>query len=63
MFETHQTPELAKKQIFYNHFISRTTSGMMEGMNNKLKLIKRQAYGFMNFDNFRARLLACCSHE
>ncbi|MEG3986812.1 transposase [Microcoleus sp. S28C3] len=24
-----------------------------------MKLIKRQAYGFVNFDNFRARLLAC----
>ncbi len=42
-----------------NYFLSRTTSGVMEGINNKLKLIKRQAYGFVNFDNFRARLLAC----
>jgi transposase len=25
-------------------------------------LIKRQAYGFVNFDNFRARLLACFSN-
>jgi len=44
-----------------NYFLSRTTSGVMEGINNKLKLIKRQAYGFVNFDNFRARLLACFS--
>ena len=44
-----------------NYFLSRTTSGVMEGINNRLKLIKRQAYGFMNFDNFRARLLACFS--
>ena len=42
-----------------NYFLSRTTSGVMEGINNRLKLIKRQAYGFVNFDNFRARLLAC----
>ncbi|WP_445242691.1 hypothetical protein [Microcoleus sp. S28C3] len=27
-----------------------------------MKLIKRQAYGFVNFDNFRARLLACFSN-
>lgn len=33
----------------------------MEGINNRIKLIKRQAYGFANFDNFRARLLACFS--
>ncbi len=45
-----------------NYFLNRTTSGVMEGINNKLKLIKRQAYGFVNFDNFRARLLACFSH-
>jgi len=45
-----------------NYFLSRTTSGVMEGINNRLKLIKRQAYGFMNFDNFRARLLACFSN-
>jgi transposase len=41
-----------------NYFLSRTTSGVMEGINNKSKLIKRRAYGFVNFDNFRMRLLA-----
>jgi transposase len=45
-----------------NYFISRTTSGVMEGINNRIKLIKRQGYGFSNFDNFRSRLLACFSH-
>ena len=44
-----------------NYFLSRTTSGVMEGINNRIKLIKRQSYGFVNFDNFRARLLACFS--
>lgn len=42
-----------------NYFLSHTSSGMMEGINNKIKQIKRQAYGFTNFDNFRLRLLAC----
>lgn len=32
-----------------------TTQGMVEGVNNKLKLIKRKAYGFRNFDNFKIR--------
>ena len=41
-----------------NYFLSRTSSGIMEGINNKIKQIKRQAYGFTNFDNFRLRLLA-----
>jgi len=45
-----------------NYFLSRTTSGVMEGINNRIKLIKRQAYGFVNFTNFRSRLLACLSH-
>jgi transposase len=45
-----------------NYFLNRTTSGVMEGINNRIKLIKRQAYGFANFDNFRSRLLACFSH-
>lgn len=44
-----------------NYFLSRTTSGVVERMNNRIKVIKRQAYGFVNFDNFRARLLACFS--
>ncbi|MEO1294249.1 MAG: transposase [Cyanobacteria bacterium J06636_16] len=30
--------------------------------NNRIKLIKRQAYGFANFHNFRERLLACFSY-
>lgn len=45
-----------------NYFLSRTTSGVMEGINNRIKLIKRQGYGFSNFDNFRTRILACFSN-
>ncbi|QYX34097.1 ISL3 family transposase [Sphaerospermopsis torques-reginae ITEP-024] len=39
------------------YFDHRTTSGVVEGINNKLKLIKRSAYGFRNFSNFRVRCL------
>ena len=28
-----------------------------EGTNNKIKVIKRNAYGYWNFDNFRNRIL------
>lgn len=67
---------LAQSQVFYskvartisthlqgicNYFISRTTSGVMEGINNKAKLIMRQGYGFTNFENFRVRLLGSFS--
>ncbi len=39
------------------YFKNRTTQGVVEGINNKLKLIKRKAFGFRNFDNFRTRSL------
>lgn len=40
-----------------NYFHQRTTSGMVEGINNKIKLIKRRAFGFRNFGNFRLRVI------
>ncbi len=39
------------------YFDNRTTQGVVEGINNKLKLIKRRGYGFRNFDNFSLRCL------
>lgn len=45
-----------------NYFISRSTTGVMEGINTRIKLIMRQGYGFSNFDNFRSRLMACFSN-
>ncbi len=39
------------------YFDERITNGVVEGINNKIKLIKRSAYGFRNFDNFRIRVL------
>jgi transposase len=41
-----------------NYFRQRTTNGPAEGVNNKIKVIKRMAYGFRNFANFRLRILA-----
>ncbi len=38
------------------YFDEGTTQGIVEGINNKLKLIKRIAYGFRNFDNFCTRV-------
>lgn len=37
------------------YFDQGTTQGTVEGINNKLKLIKRRAYGFRNFKNFQLR--------
>ncbi|MBD2742750.1 ISL3 family transposase [Coleofasciculus sp. FACHB-1120] len=39
------------------YFDNKTTSGVVEGINNKLKLIKRSAYSFRNFENYRIRCL------
>jgi transposase len=39
------------------YFERRTTSGVVEGINNKLKLIKWSGYGFRNFDNFQIKAL------
>lgn len=39
------------------YFERRTTSGVVEGINNKLKLIKRSGFGFKNFCNFEIRAL------
>jgi len=38
-----------------SYFERRTTNGVVEGINNKLKLIKRRGYGLRNFRNFWVR--------
>lgn len=43
-----------------NYFHHRITQGFVEGMNNKIKLVKRRCFGFRNFENFRLRVLATC---
>ena len=42
-----------------NYFNNRTTSGVTEGINTRIKLIIRQSYGFKNFDMMKEKLLAC----
>lgn len=39
------------------YFDNRTTQGIVEGINQKIKLIKRRAFGLTNFDSFRRRVL------
>jgi transposase len=45
------------KEWILNYFIEGATNGFAEGINNSLQLLKRKAYGFRNFDNFRLRVL------
>jgi transposase len=42
-----------------NYFRNRTTSGVTEGLNTRIKLILRQSYGFKSFDMMREKLLVC----
>ncbi|WP_423230480.1 transposase [Caloramator proteoclasticus] len=44
-----------------NSFDIPYTNACTEGFNNKIKVIKRNAFGFKNFDRFRNRILHCCN--
>lgn len=44
-----------------NYFDNWVSSGFVEGVNNKIKLIKRKAFGFVNFENFRIKIIDCFS--
>jgi len=44
-------------QPILNFFKERVTSGFVEGINNKIKLIKRITFGMPNFEHFRLRVL------
>jgi transposase len=47
-------------EILAFHREGRITNGRLEGQNNKLGVLKRIAYGFVNADNFGARALLWC---
>lgn len=49
------------KDEILNYFLSRRTNAMTEGFNNKAKLVKRMAYGYKSFNNFRLRVLNACA--
>lgn len=46
-----------------NSFTSDITNGFTEGCNNKIKVLKRNAYGYRNFSRFRNRILHMFSHQ
>jgi transposase len=43
------------------YFASGLTNGITEGFNNKAKVVKRRAYGYRSFRNYRLRLLNACA--
>lgn len=44
-------------EIILNFFTHRLSNGIVEGINNVIKMIKRTAFGFRNFDNFKLKIL------
>lgn len=49
------------KEEILNSFDVPYTNGCVEGFNNKIKVIKRNGYGYRNFSRFRNRILHCCT--
>ena len=45
---------------FLAYFDKPATNGYAEGITNKIKVIKRRAYGLPTFAGFRERILLCC---
>jgi transposase len=48
------------KVSILNYFNGKVTNGFVEGMNNKIKLIKRKGFGYTNHKHFRYRILDVC---
>lgn len=48
---------LSWREEILNYFKKKLTNGLVEGLNNKAKQIKRRAYGFRSFQNYRLRLV------
>ena len=44
-------------KAIFNTFDHPYTNGFTEGCNNKIKVLKRNAYGYRNFNRFRKRIL------
>jgi transposase len=45
-----------RMDIITNYFISRSSSGWVEGLNNKIKVLKRRSYGIKNLGNLFRRI-------
>ena len=41
-----------------NFYASEITTGPLEGLNNKIKTLKRQSYGFRDQEYFKLKILA-----
>ena len=51
------------RSTILNSFSVPLTNGFTEGCNNKIKVLKRNAYGYRNFDRFKSRILHMFYHQ
>lgn len=74
---TQMTDEMASSQIkeiqtlrrtlkkwraeILNYFATGLTNARTEGFNNRAKVVKRMAYGYRSFRNYRLRVLSACA--
>jgi len=55
-FKTFLSTLDARMEEILNYFIHRQTSGFVEGLNNKIKVIKRRCYGILHPDHLFQRI-------
>lgn len=48
------------REEILNYFSTRLTNARTEGFNNKAKVVKRRAYGYKSFENYRLKVLTAC---
>ncbi len=56
VFESFAKTYQKYEENILNYFTHRRNSGPVEGLNNKIKVIKRRGFGFRNIVNFAKRL-------
>jgi transposase len=55
-FDKFLTTLEKRMDIITNYFISRSSSGWVEGLNNKIKVLKRRSYGIKNLASLFRRI-------
>ncbi len=60
-FNKHIQTYFKWHKYIINSFYTNYSNGITEGLNTKIKTLKRISFGFRNFTNFRLRVLMACS--
>ncbi len=60
-FNKHIKTYFKWHKYIINSFYTNYSNGITEGLNTKIKTLKRVSFGFRNFQNFRLRILMACS--